>query len=422
MRPNHIRSVLVLLIVVVFFGAAMAQDTSKQAKQEGSPETAESHMGRGYDALKEERYDTAATEFRAALALDPSLVLRARFPLAVALFEMHQWDDARRELETVRRSVGDHPNVLYYLGRVDLDTGDLQKAIQELGKAASKPPFPDTTYYLGFAYLKRGDLASAEKWLKLATRQNPRDSRVYYQLAKVYRKQGHDKDAADASALSEKLRARDNNDSRVRLECAQKLDHGPLEEARAVCAQLYDGNDAEKLTSLGTIYGQHGELDDALKCFRRAAELTPQSPQVQYNLALIYYQRGEFKNALTPLENGLKRWPDLFRLNALHGAVLDKLGEKVSAYEALGRAHQLNPQDSATTDLLYRESLAIAEKDQDSRQYSDALHYLAEGAKLRPQEPEPHRRMAEIYTITSRTEQARNEEKEAEQLSKTAKN
>jgi len=50
-------------------------------------ETPEAHLGKGYDALKLDRYDVAVSEFRAALEIDPKLVLRARFPLAVALFE-----------------------------------------------------------------------------------------------------------------------------------------------------------------------------------------------------------------------------------------------------------------------------------------------------------------------------------------------
>ena len=66
----------------------------------------------GYEALKQDRYDDAVTEFQAALAIDPSLVLRARFPLAVALFQGNKPEDARREFEAVRKAVGDHPNVM----------------------------------------------------------------------------------------------------------------------------------------------------------------------------------------------------------------------------------------------------------------------------------------------------------------------
>src|SRR5713101_2303989 len=365
----------------------------------------EAHLGKGYDALKQDQYDVAVSEFRAALELDPTLTLRARFPLAVALFEAHKSDEARRELEIVRGEVGDHPNVVYYLGRLDLDDRHFDDAIRNLSQAAAKPPFPDTSYYLGYAYFKQGDLVAAEKWLREATQLNPRDARIPYQLGLVYRKQGREDEATKALAVSDELRKRDSNESQLRIECAQKLDQGAREEAHAICEQLYDPDNAEKLTALGTIYGQHGDLEAALKPLRRAAELTPQSPQMQYNLALAYYQ-----------------------LNALYGAVLAKLGEDLAAYQALHHAHQLNPQDSGTTDLLYITALNLAKKilektdapakSQSSGLYSDTLRWLLEAVKLRPQEPEPHRRLAEIYNLTGRPVQAKAEQQEADRLTR----
>jgi tetratricopeptide (TPR) repeat protein len=382
--------------------------------------------------LKQDSYEVAASEFRAALELDPKLVLRARFPLAVALFELHKSDEARREFETVRREVGDHPNVLYYLGRLDLEDLNFESAIRHLNQAVARPPFPDTAYYLGYAYFKQGDLAAAEKWLKEAARKNPRDARIPYQLGLVYRKQGREEQATKALARSQELRQRDDNESRLRLECGQKLDQGPREEARAICEQLYDPDNAEKLTALGTIYGQHGDLEAALKPFRRAAELAPQSPQMQFNLALAYYQLNRFEEARAPLANAIQRWPDLFQLNALYGAVLLKLGEELPAYQALGHAHRLNPQDSGTADLLYSTTLgqaqktlkslaqkSLAQKSQGTRPYSDSLRYFEEAAKLRPQEPEPHRGMAEIYTLTGRPAQAKAEQQAADRLAKS---
>jgi tetratricopeptide (TPR) repeat protein len=383
-------------------------------------ESAESHVGKGYEALKQDNYDQAVGEFRAALDLDPKLVLRARFPLAVALFEMHKSDEARQELETVRSEVGDHPNVLYYLGRLDLDEQKFPSAIRNLSKAAVEPPFPDTAYYLGFAYSKQGDFTAAEKWLQEAARLNPQDSRIPYQLSVVYRKQGRQEDAAKALALSGELRRRNENDTALKGECAEKLDKGLRDEARRICEQLYDPGNAEKLTALGTIYGQHGDAEDALRPLQRAAELSPQSPQMQYNLALVYYQLNRFEEARAPLANALKRWPDLFQLNSLYGAVLLKLGEDVQAYQALRQAYQLNPQDSGTADLLYNTSLQLGRKNQESGKYSDSLRYLQEAARLRPREPEPHRRMAEIYTRTARTAEATAEQREAERLRKNS--
>jgi protein O-GlcNAc transferase len=394
--------------------AAMAQESPTTEVAETV--TPQAHLSKGYDALKLDRYDVAVKEFQAALTGDPGLSLRARFPLAVALFELHQSDEARRELELVRREVGDHPNVSYYLGRLDLDDHKYASAVQNLKLAAVKPPFPDTAYFLGYAYFKQGDLPAAEKWLREASRLTPRDARVPYQLGLLYRKLGHEQEATKSLALSEELRRRDSDESRIRLECRQKLDQGRRDEARTVCEQLYDPGNADKLTELGTIYGQHGDPEAALKPLRRAAELAPHSPQMQYNLALTYYQLNQFEQARGPLANSLQRWPDLFQLNALYGAVLVKLGQDLRAYQALHRAHELNPQDPGTTNLLYGLNLGLAQKSKGASRYSDALRYLEEASSLRPQEAEPHRRLAEIYSITSRPAQAAAEQQKADRL------
>jgi len=420
LTPQFKRCIVALVAVLPLVTPAARslayQDTS--AVKPVTSDTPEAHLGKGYDALKQDRYDAAASEFRAALEIDPKLTLRARFPLAVALFELHKSDEARHELEVVRREVGDHPNILYYLGRLDLDERNFKGAIRNLTQAAAKPPFPDTAYYLGYAYFKQGDLTSAEKWLKLAAEANPRDARMQYQLASVYRKQGREQEAQKALAMSEELRQRDTNESRIKLECAQKLDQGPREEALAVCEQLYDPDNAEKLTALGTTYGQHGELERALKSLSRAAELAPQSPQMQYNLAYAHYQLNQLEEARAPLANAIQRWPDLFPLNALYGAVLLKLGQDRPAYDALRHARQLNPQDPATADLLHTVTSTLASKSQAARQYSDSLRYFEEAATLRPQDPEPHRRMAEIYIALGRPVQAKAEQTKADGLSK----
>ena len=417
---THLRAAAlsIFALAVFFHPQPIAFAQSSSPAEPALSENADTHVSRGYDALKQDRYDAAVTEFRAALALDPKLVLRAEFPLAVALFELHKPDEARKEFEAVRREAGDHPNILYYLGRLDIEDHKFESAVQNLSEAAAKPPFPDTAYYLGFAYFKNGDLPSAEKWLKQAAQADPRDARTPYQLGFVYRQQGREEEAQKAFALSDSLHQQDDREGRLRVECGQKLDRGQREEARKICDQLYNPDNAEKLMTLGTIYAQHGDLEDALKPLQRAANLQPQSPQMQYNLALAYFQLNRFEDARTPLAGALKRWPDLFQLNALYGAVLFKLGENVEAYRALEHSHQLNPDDAITRDMLYDTTMRLAETDQQSKHYQEALRYLTEASKLRPQEPEPHRRMAQVYKLTARNNEAAAAQQEADRLQK----
>lgn len=410
-----ILAVLVALMLVTV-GSPDGACQAVPATPPATPDTPDAHLGRAYDALREDRYEVAAAEFRAALELDPKLTLRARIPLAIALFELKKSDEARTEFEAVRRDAGERPDVSYYLGRIDLDGQRYESAIRNLNQAMTKPPFPDTPYYLGFAYFKQDDLVDAEKWLQEAARLTPRDVRVQYQLGLVYRKQGREQEAKQAIALSGEQRRRDSSETQLRFECAQKLDQARREEARAFCEQLYDPDDAERLTRLGTIYGQHGDVEAALKPLRRAAELAPHSPLMQYNLALAYYQLNQFEDARTALDQAVMLWPDIFQLAALYGAVLSKLGEDLPAYQALQHAHQLNAQDGATTDLLYLAALAVARKAQSTLQHPDALRYFHEAAKLKPQEPAPHRGLADVYKLTGHTAQASAEQREAERL------
>ena len=406
-----------LLLVPTICRVGFAQDPNDNPATTSTPaDTPQVHLGAGYEDLKDNRYEAAAREFSAALALDPKLIMQAQFPLAVALFELHQNDASRHEFEAVRREAGDHLNIEYYLGRIDLIEGKLDAAIQELNKAVAQPPFPDTAYHLGSAYLKRHDLASAEKWLNQAAELAPRDSEVQYRLGLLYTQAGRKEEAERAYARSDQLKKRDAEVDKLRLDCAQRLDHGSLEDARPVCEQLYDPDDTDKLTILGTLYGEHRDYAEALRPLRRAAELNPNSPQTQYNLAYDYAQLHRYGEAREPLAKAVERWPDLFPLNALFGAVLYNLGEESLAYQALHHAHELNPQDSATVESLYHVTFNLAQESVASKQYAAALRYLSEAARLRPQDPDPHGVLSEAYDATGRRAEAAEERRQRDRL------
>jgi len=149
---------------------------------------------------------------------------------------------------------------------------------------------------------------------------------------------------------------------------------------------------------------------------RRAAELEPQSPQTQYNLAFTYYRMKRYEDARAPLVKALERWPDLFPLNSLYGAVLANLGEAAAAYPPLHRAHELNPQDRATGELLYGATMVLAHKSQSAREYPDALRYYGEATALRPEAPEPHAGKAEVYRLMGRTDESAEEQKQVDRL------
>jgi len=403
------------LSAIAFTPLALGQSQSSAETPQAVVQSGiEAHLGAGYAALKSDRYPEAVREFRAALALDPKLAMRARFPLALSLFESQQLSEARKEFDTVRAEAGDLPNVMYYLGRLDLLAENYDGAIHDLTLASAKRPFPDTAYYLGSAYLKKGDLPAAEKWLQAAAGLNPQDFHVRERLAALYRQEGKASEAEAAATQAEALRRRDAEVSQKRVACAQALQSSSAGAAPAVCDQLYDPDDSDKLTMLGTLYGQHGDYEAALKPLRRAAQLDPNSPQTHYNLALDCFRLGRYAEARDALANVVKLWPDLAPLNALYGGVLYRLGDKAAAYDALRHAYQLHPQDASSATLLYDTGLSLAEESLAGKQYAVSAKYLNEMAQLFPQTPEPHRLLAEVYRAAGQPSQAAQEQKQFE--------
>src|SRR5207249_8206505 len=137
---------------------------------------------------------------------------------------------------------------------------------------------------LGSAYLKQGKLEAAKKWLQKAAELNPRDFRVFDHMARVYMKVGRRSEAEQQFALSSSLRQHYNEASRQGLDCIQALTTQALEEARATCQKLFDPTDPDKLVTLGMIYGNQDHYAESIKPFERAAQLDPDSFEVQHNL------------------------------------------------------------------------------------------------------------------------------------------
>ena len=417
MRNKPVRRArFVAALILLAASIALAQERTANTGTSNATETPEFHLGRGHEALKYNRYQEAVSEFRAALALDPTLVVRARFPLAVALFSVQEREQARQEFERVRAQTGDDPNIAYYLGRLDLMEGNLDSAIKNLTLAATDAPFPDTAYYLGYAYFKKGDNVAAEKWLRKAAELSPEDFRVYERLGLLYRAMGRKQEAEKAFAMSTELHKGDVEATQVALECSQLLDARPPDEGRAVCDKLDDPHDLSKLVTLGTIYGQHGKYAEALGPFQQAARLDPESYEMQYNLGLTLFRLKRYVEARAPLEKATDLRPDMFEMNASLGTVLFMLGDDLSAYPVLSRAHQLAPQNADMIELLFKTAVSLAAQNVNKKEYAAALPYMLKATELQPADAEVHRRLAELYSLTGNEVKAAQEREQAQRL------
>ncbi len=392
------RLILALSFLLACHKAPGAQQTNREpltGANTGASETVQAHIGKAHEDLKDQRYREAAEEFDAALKLDPHLV-DVRYELGVCYFAIGQRKEARQELERVRTETEDNSAAIYYLGRLDLVEGNLDFAIRLLNGLMSKPPFPDAAYYLGSAFLKKGDAAAAEKWLRLAADANPGDFRIPDHLARLYQKLGRRQDAEREYARSAELRQHYDAAAQQATDCSRALDTQSHEEARTTCQRLFVPDDPDKLTTLGMLYGKHGDYADAIEPLERAARLDPDSSEVQHDLGLTYFRLKQHQRARGPLEKAVELRPDFFGSNALLGATLYALREDEAAYRVLDHAHRLNPEDADTADLLFKTALVLAQTKAASRQYGESLRYLQKAEELHPADPEVRRRLAQV--------------------------
>lgn len=412
-----IRQALVpcLVLVIHGYGLPCSAEAGQEIPAAASGGTEQSHLGAGYELIQSERYQEAAREFRAALELNPDLV-RARYQLAVCLLALGQLSESRLEFERLRAETSEDTSVLYYLGRLDLMEGNMNSAVERLLQVVSTPPYPDTAYYLGSAYLKKGNFEAAEKWLKLAAGNSPRDFRIPDHLARTYQRAGRREEAEKAYALSSQLRQRYNEASRHAVACSHALETQTFEQAIEPCRELLDPSDPDRLTTLGMIYGQHGHYAAAVEPLARAAQLDPESYEIQHNLGLTLFRLGRYTEGRGPLERAVALRPDYFGSNALLGAALYALKEDTMAYNVLDHAHQLNPQDQDTSQLLFNVSTILARKNLAAQKYDRALPYLEKAVELRPQEAEAHRQLAQIYERLGRIRKAAQERRAADEL------
>ena len=104
-------------------------------------------------------------------------------------------------------------------------------------------------------------------------------------------------------------------------------------------------------------------------------------------------------------------------MNAPLGAVLYALGDDAAAYRILDRAHHQNPENSDVSGLLFQAALVLAQRSVERKETSQAREYLLKAAQVRPSDPEPHRRLAEVYQSSGDRAAAQREREQAGRLS-----
>jgi adenylate cyclase len=152
---------------------------------------------------------------------------------------------------------------------------------------------------------------------------------------------------AKAIELTQKALAMNGSlaDARSRLgvlySWSGRYDEGIAEAERGV---ELDPNSGDANFFLAMVLRYAGKSKEAIPVIRKALRLEPMAPDIYVqNLALLYFQTGDCKEAIAACEKGLKRQPDDLNSHVIMAAVYGSCGREKEARKEAAEVLRINP-------------------------------------------------------------------------------
>lgn len=292
-------------------------------------------------------------------------------------------------------------------GSFDKVVGILQSVLRE------DPNVIDAWFMLGNVHASHGKPQQAIEYFKKALALKPDDEMATVNMANAYRNLGRDEEALVGYRRFLQL---DPNNAQVRYEMAQILiDRGEYDEAGSALRRALELEPkmAAAQNALGVIAFKRGDLAVAQREIQKALEQKPDVRLAHFNLALIAEERRDWNTAIAEYEKELADHPYSFKAAFNLGKLYEGLGDPVKQEQAYRRAIEANA--SFAEGYFYLAKLYL---DRGSN-FEEAVSLARKGLEVNPKStyaPLGHYVIADIYSRTGRSSDARKEAAEGRRL------
>lgn len=331
------------------FGAYEQARAALRAALTMNPRVRRAHYYLGTTAVMADGMDglaAAVSEFQQELKLaaaDPATTVR----LGIVLVESRRHAEALPVLQRAIALDAASADAFHYLGRGQLALGRPAEAAVSLRRALELSPLAaDTTrlgsihYQLGVALRALGVLDEAEQQFAEAQRfAVQRASTARDQLARYLTDAGDPQDPGMRAALPAGISSLPplSPPERAKLKAGVRL----------ALARAY--------FNLGVMQAQQERFPRAAEFFERAGAIDPNFPQVQYSIAVAFFNAGQYDKAVAPLSHAHAADPanvDLRRMLAMAWI-------NTGAYEKAGALLADDPQRESNPSLQYVYGLSL---------------------------------------------------------------
>jgi arylsulfatase A-like enzyme/Tfp pilus assembly protein PilF len=231
----------------------------------------------------EEKMDQAEKKIKEVLNRDPS-VLEARYILGNIYSKQNKYDEAIGEFKKALEIDSDYYEAIFGIALAYKRKGNYDEAILGFKRMLDLDPRDTKSFlHLGDIYDEQGELDEALRYLKAASELDPESPVFHSRLGAVYIK----KEMYD---MAEK-------EIRTALSIERSI---PLQNAHFNMALIHEAR---------------GELDLAIREYKKEQETSPFNHKPDYNLGLLYAKANEVDKAIREFESCIEKsenFPDAY--------------------------------------------------------------------------------------------------------------
>jgi tetratricopeptide (TPR) repeat protein len=257
--------------------------------------------------LGQNKLDESLDVLKSAYDANPN-ALQPMYSLVRGYIQAKQLDKAQAFLDTILKANPSNAEALVLVGLTNVVANKPDEAVRSFKSAIEKQPKNPVGYgALADFYIQRGENDSALSTLQDGLRQRPDAFPLQLARAGVLEKKG---DFETAITEYEKM-LKDQPGSLIvannlaSLLTDQRSDQASRDRALVVAAPLAKSQVPQFKDTLGWIYYQRGEYQNAVPLLEEAAAALPNNAWVKYHLAMAYASTGAADKAAEQLKGAL---------------------------------------------------------------------------------------------------------------------
>jgi tetratricopeptide (TPR) repeat protein len=347
------------------------------------PNASEPHYNLGVAFRRQGLHDDeAVVEFRRAVQIDAANV-RAQIALAELISERHEYKSAEETLRAALVQRPDSAEVHYTFGLILRSADRLEEAEREFRRTLEiNPRYSVSRRALALLLRQNGKPDAARTELEMVIAELPEDAGSHYNLGSILMQQGN-----VAQAIPELRRAFefDRLLTAAGFMLVQALSKSGRADEASIVRQEAESSDRRKKDAGRSIVSlqmaaqdsARGDSAAAVQVLTEAAAITPDFPDVHYQLALALCRTGERELCERELRTVLEIKPGYANARFELGKILEQRGQPEDAIKEFERTLSNRPSLTAALERLGTACIQTRQFDEAVSAYKGMLAWNA---------------------------------------------